>query len=257
MAILTVLLAACVGAAGFAFVGVTLCRRFIHRAVGSGHNDTCAAIFQTGGTLYAVFLAFLVVAVWQSHDAARANVAEEASLLCTLYRGSAAMPVIQGEALRGDIRRYTHAVVDDEWAVQARNGGASEAARAAGLALFRLFGPPAAQPTNPAVDQMALGLIAQIHADRNKRTLQAEETLSPLIWVTAVANGLLVLVISFFLETERVWTHVALSGVLAVMIATLLSVVFILDRPFGGLMPLQPDAFVHSLGVYDSVDRSG
>jgi hypothetical protein len=257
MVILTVLLLACAGAGGFAFFGVTVVRRLFRRNLVAGHNDTCAAIFQTGGTLYAVFLAFLVVAVWQSHDAAHANVAEEASLLCTLYRGSTAMPPAQGAALRGDIRRYTHAVIDDEWNIQAHDGAASETARAAGLAMFRLFGTPQAQPTSPAVEQIELGLIAQMQADRNKRTLQAEETLSPLIWATAVANGLLVLIISFFLETDRVWTHVALSGLLAVMIATLLSVVFILDRPFGGLMPLQPDAFVHSLGVYDSVDRSG
>ena len=80
MVILTVLLLACAGAGGFAFFGVTVVRRLFRRNLVAGHNDTCAAIFQTGGTLYAVFLAFLVVAVWQSHDAAHANVAEEASL---------------------------------------------------------------------------------------------------------------------------------------------------------------------------------
>ena len=71
-----------------------------------------------------------------------------------------------------------------------------------------------------------------------------------------MAIGFLVLIISFFMEVERVWNHVAMSGLLAIMIATLLSVVFIFDRPFAGLMPLQPDAFVHSLAVYDSVDRA-
>ena len=157
------------------------------------------------------------------------------------------------------IRRYTHAVIDDEWPIQARSGGAAESARAAGLGMFRLFGAlaPQVRQGDAAIDQMQLALIAQVQADRNKRTLQAEESLSPLIWATALINGLLVLTISFFLEADRVWLHVALCGVLAVMIATLLSVVFILDRPFGGLLPLQPDAFVHSLGVYDSVDRAG
>jgi hypothetical protein len=255
MAILIVLLLAFLGAAGFAFAGVTLVRGFVRQRLGEGHNDMCSAIFQTGGTLYAVFLAFLVVAVWQSHDAAHANVAEEASLLCTLYRGSTAMAPAEGEALRGVIRRYTHAVIDDEWPIQAQVGGASETARSAGLAMFRLFGAPQAQIGSVAVEQTELSLVAQIQADRNKRTLQAGETLSPLIWVTAVAIGLLVLIISFFLEADLVSIHIALSGLLAIMIATLLSVVLILDRPFGGLMPLAPDAFVHSLGVYDSVDR--
>ena len=258
MIIWTVLLLACLGAGLFAFGGVVTVRRLAHRHLGGGRNDMCSAIFQTGGTLYSVFLAFLVVAVWQSHDGAQANVAEEASLLSTLYRGSTAMEPTSGLQLRMVIRRYTRAVIEDEWPIQARDGGASESARAAGLRMFRLFSTltPQARQTDSAIDQMQLGLISQIQADRNKRTLQAEESLSPLIWATALANGLLVLVISFFLETDRITIHVALCGLLAVMIATLLSVIFILDRPFGGLMPLQPDAFVHSLGVYDSVDRS-
>ena len=258
MIILAVLLLACASAGAFAFTGVMTVRRLARRHLGAGGADMCAAIFQTGGTLYSVFLAFLVVAVWQSHGAAHANAAEEASLLCTLYRGSSAMELDSGKAMRVLIRRYTHAVIEDEWPIQARTGGASESARAAGLGMFRLFSalPPKTRQADAAVDQMQLGLIAQIQADRNKRTLQADESLSPLIWATALANGLLVLVISFFLEADRVWIHVALSGLLAVMIATLLSVIFILDRPFGGLMPLQPDAFAHSLAVYDSVDRS-
>jgi Protein of unknown function (DUF4239) len=257
MTVLMVLLLACIGAAAFALLGVISVRRLVCRGGGAGHNDVCSAIFQTGGTVYAVFLAFLVVAVWEAHDAADANVADEASILCTLYRGSTAMESKSGGELRSLIRRYTHAVIDDEWSRQARDGGVSDKARASGLAMFRLFGAlmPETRQNDNAVDQMELSLIAQIQADRNKRTLQAEESLSPLIWAAAAANGFMVLVLSFFLEADRLWVHIALSGVLAVMVATLLGVVFILDRPFGGLMPLQPDAFVHSLGVYDSVDR--
>src|SRR5215831_8089864 len=88
-----VLLAAiiCVGAVGFTFIGLGAVRRLVSRGVGGEHNLVSSAIFTVGGTIYAVFLAFLVVAAWQANDAAKANVAEEASLLCTLYRGSTAM----------------------------------------------------------------------------------------------------------------------------------------------------------------------
>ncbi|HSZ50470.1 MAG TPA: hypothetical protein VK801_02770 [Caulobacteraceae bacterium] len=256
--VILVLLVACASAGLFAFIGVMTVRKLARRHLDDRGADMCAAIFQTGGTLYSVFLAFLVVAVWQAHDAAHANVAEEASLLGTLYRGSTAMEPGPGNQMRVLIRRYTHAVIEDEWPIQEHHGGASERARAAGLGMFRLFStlPSQVRQADADVDGMELSLIAQIQADRNKRTLQAEEYLSPLIWATALVNGLLVLIISFLLEADRVWIHVGLSGLLAVMIATLLSVIFILDRPFGGLMPLQPDAFVHSLAIYDSVDRS-
>jgi hypothetical protein len=205
-----------------------------------------------------VFLAFLVITVWSDHDDARNNVAEEASLLGTLYRGSVAMEPESGAKLRALIREYTHAVITDEWPVQAQSGGTSEKARAAGLGMFRLFGSvsPATRQNDMSIQQTLLGLIAQMQADRNKRTLEAQEQISPLIWSVAVANGLLVVLMSFFLYPDRDWPHVVMSAMLAAMIAMLLCVTWILEQPFRGLLPMTPHAFEHSLEVYDSVDRT-
>jgi hypothetical protein len=242
----------------FTLFGLAAVRRLVRRGVGEGHNDVSAAIFGVGGTIYAVFLAFLVISVWADHDSARSNMAEEASLLTTLYRGSTAMEPSSGARLRAVIREYTQAVIVDEWPIQAENGGASEKARTAGLEMYRVFGakPPAARQADAAIDQLQLHLIAQIQGDRNKRTLQAEELVSPVIWAVALANGLLVIVMSFFLYPDRDWPHVVMSAMLTAMIAMLIFVVFIMEQPFRGLLPLQPDAFAHSLQVYDSVDRN-
>jgi len=247
----------CIGAIAFTLIGIAAARSLVSRGVGSGHNDVSSAIFTVGGTIYAVFLAFLVVVVWEGHDAAKANAAEEASLLCTLYRGSTAMEQESGDQLRGIIRQYTRAVIIDEWPVQARNGGASEKARAAGLGMFQVFAahPLAAQPRDVAIEQMQLSLIAQVQADRNKRTLQAQETISSVIWLTAIVNGVLVVVMSFFLYPDRDWPHLVMSSMLAVMISMFLYVIYIFGQPFRGPVPLGPDAFAHSLEVYDSVDR--
>ena len=259
MAIFLLVVCVCFGAMSFAIVGVSLVNHLVRPGVSSGHNDVLAAIFQAGGTIYAVFLAFLVVAVWQAHDAAHANIADEASQLCTLYRGSEAMDPGAGEKLRVLIRQYTQAVITDEWKVQARSGGASETARAAGLHMFKVFGEtsPGVRQNEQAIDTVQLGIIAQLQADRNKRTLQSQESISPVIWSAAIINGFIVVSMSFLLYADRPWPHIVMSGALAAMISALLCVVFILERPLGGLMPLQPDAFAHSLQVYDSVDRTG
>lgn len=259
MAVLVLLLLViCVSTLLFTLVCIPAARHLVRRDLGEGHNDVSAAIFGVGGTIYAVFLAFLVITVWSKHDDARQNVAEEASLLGTLYRGTAAMEPAVGARLRRLIRIYTRAVIVDEWQVQAQSGGAAESARAAGLAMYRLFGSlsPETRRNDDAIIETQLAIISVIQADRNRRTLQAEESVSPVIWAVAVANGLIVIVMSFFLYPDRDWPHVVMCSMLAAMIAMLLYVIYIFEKPFGGLLPLKADAFEHSMQVYDSVDRA-
>jgi Ni/Fe-hydrogenase subunit HybB-like protein len=115
---------------------------------------------------------------------------------------------------------------------------------------------PQVRQGDAAIQAMQLSLMAQLQADRNKRTLEASEEVSPVIWTTAIVTGFLVILMSFFLYPDRDWPHVVMSSMLAVMVFMLIYVVYIFSRPFSGLAPLRADAFEHSLAVYDSVDKA-
>src|SRR5207248_2425198 len=91
------------------------------------------------GTLYAVLLAFLVVLVWEAYTSAKTNIAEEASTLTTMYRQTNGMPADEQRQMRGYLREYTEAVVNDEWNEQV-NGGSSARARKAIGDIYRAFG---------------------------------------------------------------------------------------------------------------------
>src|ERR1700722_10246439 len=101
-----VLLAALVvgGAVAFAVIGILTARRFTHGRVAEGHNDVLVPLFLTAGVIYAVLLGFIVVAMWETYDGAKANVAEEASLLVPLYRQSEIMAPEKGAGMRTLIR---------------------------------------------------------------------------------------------------------------------------------------------------------
>jgi Protein of unknown function (DUF4239) len=242
----------------FATAGVWVGRRILRSLVAEGHHEVLGVLFSAGGTLHAVFLAFLVVAVWQSYDSARINVADEASALTTLYRESTALDPGMGKALRTQIRDYARVVVREEWPVQAENGGTSAKARAAALAMYRLFGreDPAVRQNDATVDGAALAIISQIHSDRNKRTLAAGTSLPSVIWVAAIGVGSLAVLMSFFLFMGQVGPQMIVTSIMACMIALLLCITFILSRPFSGPMALKPDPFSHSLEVFDAVDAA-
>ena len=245
-----------VAAVVFAIAGLWFGRRALRRHVDKGHHEVLVALFQTGGTLHAVFLAFLVVAVWQSYDAARANVAEEASSLTTLYRATAAMDPGAGARLRTLLRGYAQAVVDREWKVQAERGAADPGARAASLAMYRVFREEDAtvKQNDSAINGAALELVSQIQSDRNRRTLQAGQSLPAIIWFAAIGSSAIVVSMSFFLVMEQARPQFLATSMMAGTIGLLLCITFILSRPFSGPMALRPDPFAHSLEVFDSVD---
>jgi hypothetical protein len=242
----------------FVIAGVWIGRRIVGSLVAEGHHEVLGVLFSAGGTLHAVFLAFLVVAVWQSYDTARINVADEASALTTLYRASTAMEPGMGAALRAQIRDYAQMVVREEWPVQAENGGTSAKARAAALAMYRLFGreDPAVRQNDATVDGAALAIISQIHSDRNKRTLAAGTSLPSVIWIAAIGVGTLAVLMSFFLFMGQVGPQMIVTSIMACMIALLLCITFVLSRPFAGPVALKSDPFSHSLEVFDAVDAA-
>ena len=260
MSTLLLIFLAIVITSAFATIGVWLGRRLMRGRVAEGHHEVLVALFLTSGTLHAVFLAFLVIIVWQTYDAARANVAEEASALATLYRASSAMESGTGnrDHLRKLIRDYTEAVIHDEWAIQAETGGASPKARAWGLAIYRLFGKedPAVKQRDATINGAMLEIISQIQSDRNKRTLAAEESLPAIMWGAAIGSGAIALFMSFFLFMEEAILQMIFTSIMASTIVLLLCITFVLSWPFAGPLALQPGPFEHSLQVFDSVDAT-
>ena len=256
MELAPLLLSSIVGTVFATGIVVAVARRVMRGHVSEGHNDVLVPIFLTTGTIYAVFLAFLTVAVWESYDAAHANAAEEASSLATLYRVSEGMDQGTASHLRVLIKEYTEAVINEEWAIQAATGGASPKARQAGLDMFKLFRelPASVRQSDASINGAALALLTRIQDDRNKRTLEAGESLAAIMWVVSIGSGALVVLMTCLLYMDRLWPHVLMSGLMAGMICTLLCVTFVLSRPFNGPLALQPDAFEHSVGVYASVD---
>jgi hypothetical protein len=239
----------------YSFIGIWLGRRLIRRR-GDGHHEVLGTLLQTGGTMHAVFLAFLVVAVWQSYDAARSNVAEEASSLTTLYRSTVAMEQSTGRHMREALTSYVNAVVNEEWSIQAETGAASEGARAASLTLYRVLGqePSELKQVNSAIDGSTLELLSQIQSDRNRRTLQAGQSLPSIVWLVAIGSGVIVLTMSFLMIMEHLATQILATSLLACTIGLLLCTTFVLSRPFSGPMAIQPEPFAHSLEVFRSVD---
>ena len=250
------LFAVTVGASAiFGWVSVWFTHRRLKGHVRDGHYDVVIPIYATAGVIYAVLLAFIVIAVWEQFTSARDNVANEASSLTTMYRETEAMPRPEQQALRALLRTYTRAVAEEEWKVQSA-GGASPVARAA---LIEMYGtidkyPPTVATT--AINQAFVAQLSEMAVDRTKRTLASQDRLPWILWVALIVGGLVVVGMSAALYMENVQLHAALSASVAALIGMLLFATLVLDRPFAGRLGIKPEAYEHALSVFDSVDRA-
>jgi hypothetical protein len=254
MGALVLVLAIVACAAIFAAV-VWAVRRFVRPHVREGHNDVLVPMFLTAGTLYAVLLAFLVIAVWESYGAAKDNAAEEASTLTTMYRQSTGMPSAERAQMQRLIRNYTEAVIHDEWPIQATTGGASPIARRGVAELYRAYGALKPDLANAPIGVEFLHTFSTVASDRNRRSLQAQEQLPFVLWLGILLGGAIVVAMSCFLYMDVYWPHALISAMMSALIVMMLLITLVLNRPFNGPLALDAGAFEHSLSVYDSVDQ--
>lgn len=242
------------GAVLFSLIGVPIARKSLNGKIHHGHNEVLSPIYATAGVIYAVLIGFLVIAVWENYDAAKANAAEEASILTTMYRETSGMPSAEQQVMREHIVKYTEAVVNKEWALQV-HGGASQAARKEVAAMYREYNTLSPTVALLPINADFLTNIDKFADDRNRRTLQSEEKLPGVLWFAIILGSVITVGMSFFIYMERKWPHIIMSSIFGVLIGSLLLLTTIFNQPFQGPLAIDSAAFEHSLSVYKSVDQ--
>src|SRR5215475_1237263 len=76
------------------------------------------------GTLFAVVVAFVIFAAFQTYDGAKSGAQSEATAVLDMARTAAFFPHSQRDQLRSDLVCYGRAVVEQEWPAM-RNGHSS------------------------------------------------------------------------------------------------------------------------------------
>jgi hypothetical protein len=229
-------------------LGVALVRRLVSHRTLAEHNDVAGFVYATTGVMYAVILAFVVIAVWENYDNAKDVADAEANALAVLYRIAAGFPDPHRAAAQAAAVAYAEAVVGEEWPAMAAGTAPGPRTTAALNHLYAVYGQPAlVAAVNQAQYAASLDLLKDVTANRRKRILQSEGALPPIIWVALVGGGALLVGFAYLFGVERPRSQGAILGALAVTVALLLFVVWALDRPFGGELRVGPEGMELSL----------
>jgi hypothetical protein len=103
---------------GSACVGLVIFHRLVHLEMRRAHNELTGFAIAVISVTYAVLLAFIAIATWESYSEAGQIVDSEADYVGSIYRDRQGLPPRMSEDIRIDTQQYITTVIDDEWLVQ-------------------------------------------------------------------------------------------------------------------------------------------
>jgi hypothetical protein len=221
----------------------------------AANNDVGAALFGFTGTVYAIFLGFTVVLVWQEMGDTEAIVDQEATAVISLYHTVGGLPDPAGDRLQQQLRAYTLAVRDDEWETMAR----SEASPLAEDSLADLWQTlTQLDPSTEGQSSLYYEAVFNLNELTRQRLLrlQASETsVSGLFWAVLIGGALVTIGFACFFGMPSVRAQAVMTGLMTGMIMAGLFLTLVMDRPFTGAVRAEPEVFEHALKLMDSPRR--
>jgi Protein of unknown function (DUF4239) len=198
------------------------------------NNEVAGFKFAVVGVLYAVLLAFVVIAVWENYENTESTVRGEAKAVIDLHHISYALPEPGGGEIRKHLASYLEAVRESEWPAMARGEASDAAARELIHLSQAIFDVEPRGNRELALYQQILRLLTTIEDDRNERLDSSDGTVPPVLWVVLVAGGLITLGYPAFFGSPNIVAQCLMTAALAALVAIILLLGVVLDFPFVG-----------------------
>lgn len=212
----------------------------IHRQ--PGLNELVGDFMQYFGVIYGLLLGLLAVATYQNYAEVEKTVGNEASSLAALYRDVSGYPEPKRSELETLLRDYTRYVIEEAWPLQ-RKGiiPAGAVKRAADFQASLVDFEPQTK-SQEALHEAALKQFNTFYEYRRARLHSVTSGIPAVMWY-AVAVGALINIFLLLLFDLRIGIHLLLGGILSFFLATLISLIVLMDHPFRGEMSVSPSAF--------------
>jgi hypothetical protein len=214
-----------------AMLGPVLVRRRYPLSLLVKNNEIAGFKFATIGVIYAVILAFAIVAVWEKFSDAELRVLQETGASATIFR------IANGDepeavATRAALQHYLSTVVEDDWPKMARGAESRDATRALDAvyaAALRFV-----DGRRPAIGVEIMKELGAITEARRGRLHLAMGVVPPALWVMLLSGALVTIGFTYFFGMENMRAQTAMIGALSFVVFLGLFIIMSYDHPFTG-----------------------
>jgi Ca2+/H+ antiporter len=238
---------ACVCAA---IVFLLLVTRISSTAARRESNDFTGAVVAVMGTTYAVILAFTLSGVWSMAQQAQANEEQEANALVNVFRIASQLQDPNANRIQKLCVRYADNILQHEWAAMEKEQMTSEGADIINQ-LWLLVGQSQAhaQPDAIAAYQL-MEELRGLTQYRRLRAMQTREHLPKILWAVLIAGGIITVGAASLFGVRKFSFHLAQVLALTFLIALVLVAIADIDRPYQGLVKVEPTGFEFAVGTF-------
>ncbi|HVS46339.1 MAG TPA: hypothetical protein VMS32_06685 [Verrucomicrobiae bacterium] len=241
-----------------ALLGLLLVYRYVHERERFTHNDVAGPVIGIAGTVLAVMLSFMVVAVWQEFDAAATNVQSEASAVADLYHLANAFPVALRRAIQTHITTYVDTIVGQEWPLMETGRSSQRARRLVGQIQRDVVGYAPTTAQQQQVQTQASQLTQAFVDERRQRLFDNEQGIPHLMWFAMMFVGFVTIGFIYLFRVQSFIAHVLMTVGTAAIIAVIFVLIAEMDYPFRGDSGLAPTPFLQiQAAFHDPTGRAG
>jgi hypothetical protein len=227
----------------FAVTGTVFVRRRVPIEVLEKQHEVGGFLYSALAVIYGILLAFVVFVVWTNYQSASDAVSNESDQVVDLLRLSQGFPQETHVEIRRGLRQYTNSVIGLEWpAMRDRRESPQVEREIEGLWKIYLDPGAAISRESPALAE-SLSRMGRLADARRARLNKSTSGIPAALWILLLGGGLIMILFTYFFGIRNVRAQMLMTAALASQIAFILFLIAAIDRPFDGVMKIEPQPF--------------
>jgi Protein of unknown function (DUF4239) len=227
-----------------ACAGLLLFHRIIHLDFRRAHNELTGYSVAVISVTYAVLLAFIAIATWESFTNSEDIVDREADYVGSIYRDTQGLPVAMGGEIRKDIREYADTVIRLEWPVQQSGKIPNQGWEPLRRVHSAIVTMQPADRGEAVIQAELLRTLNMLYGARGSRLSAVQGHIPGVIWWVIFFGGLITTGYTYLFGFDDIRMHLITTTAVSTSMALIIVLIIALDWPFRGAVSVTPEALI-------------
>jgi ABC-type multidrug transport system fused ATPase/permease subunit len=222
-------------------IGLWMSRKLIPSHFLNQSHDVTGPFFSTLGTVYGIFLAFVVSTTWQQFSNTQSNLVQEARYLSNLYFATKAFSSPMQEQLQQLLREYRDSVVNEEWKSMSKGKENPQTTLLVDQIGRAYMGYKTTDPTENSFLHESIQNLSSLKGLRASRIDDANSGLIGVLWFVLLVGAVATIGFSFLFGAHNFKAQAVMTMLLTGVISMTFFTIINLDFPFTGTTTVSPE----------------